>query len=1584
MTQLKPLNTGIAAVIGIDKYSNGIPQLKSAVSDAKAIAKMLETTYKYQVLLLLDEAANSSKINQFLGELKQSKISLKNQTLDLAENDRFFFYFAGHGIALDGLDSADGPKGFLVPQDGKLNRGKQEKNLLAMTDLHDALIALPCRHLLVTLDCCFGGSFRWAALNRDFVRSQKLYRERYQRFTNSKAQQVITSAAYDEKALDSVYQFSERGEIGEHSPFAEALLKGLAGEADFTKDGVITATELYAYLQSKLGEQKLKQTPSNFQLKNHDKGEYIFPVPNFNPKTLRAAPKLDEASNPYQGLASFNEKDKNLFFGRKRIIDEFIYQFKEKKQPGLIAILGPSGAGKSSLVKAGLLPPLRGEGWYVVNAFRPSQFPFMALAEALFLTVVFREASLGKNQFFEGLKRRNYPSALACKILEEITKIFAEILEKYNDQEIVKALSDSLQQKPQWLTKLVRVGHSSPPDKLLLAIDQFEELITDCPTDKKESFLAWLEKALKENAGKVRVIVTLRSDFKGQFSSQFFEKNGGEFLVPMMTQDEYREIIEKPAAEKVLYFEPPELVDKLINEVVLMPGALPLLSFTLSELYFKCCDRWQRDEKNRALTLEDYQKLGGVTGALKTKATDVFNQLIKDKKAIEATIRDVVLRMVAVSGHELARRRVPEWELVYPEPKNREVEEIVKAFVEARLLVKGTASDGEPYVEPAHDALVNGWDKILIWKNQQQQNMLLRGRLTPAAREWQENQRKEFLWDSDPYLDALGEVLKSEDSGFNAVEEEFVKKSIGQRRWNLSFRGIMTAVVIMFLGGLATVAQLQRIEAVRQKEIALARQLAAESQTSVTDVGFQDRGTLLALESLKKFQKLKQPLGDADAALRRGLSLLPDFISEINHDNRVIALAFSRDGKYLATASYDKTARVWDIINDKEVAKLKHDAGGVIAVAFSPDGKYLATASYDKTARVWEATTGSEVAKLSHDGTVWAVAFSPDGKYAATASDDKTARVWDAATGKQVAKVNHDELVRAVAFSADGKYVATASDDYTARVWDATTGEEIAKVNHDDLVKDVAFSPDGKYIATASDDKTAKVWDATTGAEIARVNHDDKVNVLAFSSDGKYLATASWDYTAWVSDATTGQEIARVNHDSGVIAVAFSPDGKYLATASYDNTARVWDAATGQEIARVNHDKSVNAVAFSPDGKYLATASADNTARVLSPTTKKMTAQFNHDDMVWAVAFSPDGKYVVTASWDKTARVLETTTGKEVAKLSHDDLLWAVAFSPDGKYVATASDDNTARVWDAATGSLVAKVNHDDKVRAVAFSPDGKYIATASYDNTARVWDAVTGSLVAKVNHDDKVNAVAFSADGKYIATASGDHTAGVWDATTEAEVARVNHDKSVNDVAFSRDGKYLATASSDNTARVWDAATGQEIARVNHDDWVRAVTFSPDGKYVATASDDYTARVWDAATDSLVAKINHDNYVSAVAFSSDGKHIATASYDKTAGVWDAVTGQKVARVNHDDKVRALAFSPDGKYLATASSDRTARVHFLKPEDLRKEACRRLPRNLTADEWERFMNLDLQQYEKTCDNLPVHRSVNSRSLRARE
>ncbi len=841
-------------------------------------------------------------------------------------------------------------------------------------------------------------------------------------------------------------------------------------------------------------------------------------------------------------------------------------------------------------------------------------------------------------------------------------------------------------------------------------------------------------------------------------------------------------------------------------------------------------------------------------------------------------------------------------------------------------------------------------------------DLLLRGREYARAYEWfreVQGQKKQ------PAVNEEIEEFILESK----AEVERLEKAQRRRKNTIAAAAVGTIVV---LSGLSVVAWGQKVEAERQSEIALARQLAAESRISTAEDGFQQRGTLLAVESMRKFQKLSLTSVTADNALRNGLSLLPHFISQMNHDKQVRALVFSADGKFVATASSDGSARVWEVSTGLEVAKLNHDSS-LDAIAFSPDDRYIATASFDKTARLWEVATSKEVAKLNHDGAVTAVAFSPDGKFVATGSADQTARVWDATTGEEVAKLNRDGAVNFVAFTPDGKFVVTA-DEKTARVWDAIAGKEVAKLDRDGGTRSIiAFSADGKFVATASFDKTARLWDVNAGEELAEFNRD-RIDAIAFSADGNYIATASFDKTARLWEAKTGKEVARLKHDRAVRAIAFSPDSNYIATASADKTARLWDSTTGEEVARLNDDYGISAVAFSPDGKYLATVSYVHSVRVWAPRAGSEVVKLNHDGGANAVAFSPDGKFVATASQDKTARVWSATRGQEVAKLNHDDKVIDVAFSPDGKFVATISLDNTARVWSATSGQKVANLNHDRQVIDVAFSPDGKYVATASFDKTARLWDATTGREVVKLNHDRTVNAVTFSADGQFVATASNDKTARVWSATTGEEVVKLNHDFEVWTVAFSPDNQYVATATGfSNTAQIWSATTEREVAKLNHDSTVITIVFSPDGKLVATASQDKTARVWEATTGKEVARLNHDAEVRAVAFSPDGKYLATASQSNTATVRSL--SSEVAKFNHDGEVWAVAFSPDGKYLATASSDKTARVHFLKPEDLIDEACSRLRRNLTAEEWERYMNLDLEQYHKTCDNLPVHPNV---------
>lgn len=331
----------------------------------------------------------------------------------------------------------------------------------------------------------------------------------------------------------------------------------------------------------------------------------------------------------------------------------------------------------------------------------------------------------------------------------------------------------------------------------------------------------------------------------------------------------------------------------------------------------------------------------------------------------------------------------------------------------------------------------------------------------------------------------------------------------------------------------------------------------------------------------------------------------------------VSAIDFSPDGKYIATASLDKTVQVLET-NFNLPAICQQDTEqhkeGVVAVKFSPDGKYLATASLDSTAGLGEMRTGGSINNfkpLHHSSPVVAIDFNPDGKFLATASTDGIVQVWDTKNHQPVAFLKDNTYVRAVSFSQDGRYLATVSLDNKARVWDwknHSYDQKFMSLPEKNIVA-VAFSPkEGKYLATASADGTVQVWDTTSYKEIARLKDKTYVMAIKFSPDGRYLAPVSLDNKVkvwnWEVDRK-GQKALSLPQDN-VVAVAFSPkDGKYLATASDDGTAQVWETANGGNVKTVPHGNSLVDIALSlVDDEYLVTASADGT---IKPTKIKPT-----------------------------------------------------------------------------------------------------------------------------------------------------------------------------------------------------------------------------------------------------------------------------------------------------------------------------------------------------------------------------------------
>ncbi|KAJ7208688.1 WD40-repeat-containing domain protein [Mycena pura] len=614
----------------------------------------------------------------------------------------------------------------------------------------------------------------------------------------------------------------------------------------------------------------------------------------------------------------------------------------------------------------------------------------------------------------------------------------------------------------------------------------------------------------------------------------------------------------------------------------------------------------------------------------------------------------------------------------------------------------------------------------------------------------------------------------------------------------------------------------------------------------------------------------------------------------IGHTARVHAIAFSPDGKHIASALSNGMVHICDVATGETVGlpSIGNNLEELLSVAFSPNGKYIASGSTDHTVYLWDAATGKAVGAPMKGHTEWvrSVAFCPNGKYIASSANDNTVRIWDVVTGEAVGPPLTEHTNRAapsnnvdflvwgrsktvdcVIFSPDGKHIATGSTNNMVHIWDVTTREAVRAPlkGHTSRVLALMFSPDGKYIASGSADCTIRIWNAATGDAVGAPlkGHTDWVRSVAFSPDGKQITSGSDDKTVCIWDVATQEIVGSPfkGHTGDVRSVAFSPNGKCIASGSQDYTVCIWDVVTSEALDAPleGHSDAVQSIAFSPDGKQIASGSHDNTVRIWDTATGEAvgTPLKGHTDWVRSVAFSPNGKHVASGSRDHTVRIWNTVTGEAAGVLKgHADWVQSIAFSPDGKHIASGSNDHTVRIWDTATGKAVGDPlrPHRDWVQCVAFCPDGKQIVSGSKDSMVRIWDVATGKAAGTPlkGHTQWVQSVVFSPDGRHIASGSNDGTIRIWDATTGKAVGAPlkGHRDSVRSVAFSPDGKRITSGSDDRTVRIWDVATQEAVGGPlnGHVDWVRSVAFSPNGKHVASGSQDRTVRIWDTTAQIL------------------------------------------------------------------------------------------------------------------------------------
>jgi WD40 repeat protein len=1154
-----------------------------------------------------------------------------------------------------------------------------------------------------------------------------------------------------------------------------------------------------------------------------------------------------DGDNPYPGLKPFTAELSGLFFGRSR--ETRALAAKTRVSDGVIAVTGPSGCGKSSLVRAGLIPALT--DWLCLEPWTPGNDPVSALAHSIVDTA-----------------RRNGLRWTLSEVRGRLKTGLKEVTEEL--------LADS---------------DGPRRTSLLIPIDQGEELFT------RTNDPAGLAKLLHD-AGPARTVITLRSEFLDDLS-ELSDLDVEPFLLGPLPTDMLRLAIEEPAT--IAGLRPAsDLVSQLVADTE-SGEALPLLAFALRQLAKGRSrgDTISLSDYEGLATRSKYRTLTGLHAVLASRADDALDEAVGSSGLDREDVLDGLLRLVTLDDADRrSQRRVTVDQLT---------DEQVRAFgvfVEKRLLTK----DGDE-IGLAHEALLTAWPPLDELIEEQGSALRTARTVERAAADWVAAKRADsHLWD-DERLTGLPR-LNLDPAGKEFLDASRSRAQTRRKRARRQRAAITSVLAVLSVAALiaAGIAVWQTYEVAGERDAATVRSLITQSDAT------RDNDPKLSL----RLALAARQISDGDEAIASLTSTVTsnNYASTASgHTSAVRSVAFGKDGLMASGDAADHSVRLWDVRDPGKPkslgAPLTDHTGWVAAIAFSPDGRTLATASYAEVilwdvtdpatpakrhvlaaqpsagstmrtpetlglafaqeGRVLAATNGSALTfwaidpagprrlstPLRHNGVYSDVAISPNGQIAAsTTSDGETEVVlWDIrdpANPRELRRPQLRQVVTALAFGNDGTFAVATSTPGEVQLWgvDSLAPLGVAQGGHANAINDVAFSPDGLTMVTVGADGTAVMWDVSSPTGPRRIgrpfaDHSGSVTGVAFSPDGTSFATAGddqkvilWHTRDVLRPTRFGEPL--MSHRQNVQTLAVQPGGRLMLTSADGGRAVVWDIG---DPARPRVAKNLGegpftiiagerattvAAVFSPDGKLLATRDEppehDTVVlwNVADPghIARYPTKLTGNTGLIVALEFSADsrnlrsaGKNLDLMSWDVSDPNEPRATGQRL--VDRDDFRTNVRFSPDGRTLVTDSAPKGELVLrDISDLTDVRELGKlaDDSPVGFAFAPNGRVLATTG--DKVVLWNLADPAAPHRFDGvlavGDSTRAVAFSPQSRILAVGSGGGTVSLWnvedpDRPRSIGTPLAGYNGSSTALAFSPDGRMLVAGDSAGMVTLWD-----------------------------------------------------------------------------------------------------------------------------------------------------------------------------------